>query len=110
VDLQISDAWQQAAADLGIRVVAPFALAKESGEIQWFEALISDFGGPNGTIVGNHDSGFHDIRERLGYYASNLYPSYRSYIREYFVDTLNDWGWFGADGEEPPWYTGEPWS
>jgi hypothetical protein len=110
VDLQISAAWQKAAADLGIRVVAPFALTTESGETKWFEAHISDFGGPNGTIVGKDDSGFDDTRKRLGYYASNLSGSYRRYVRDLFVDTLNDWGWFGEQDKEPPWYTGKPWS
>ena len=52
---------------------------------------------------------YHDIRSRLGYYGSNLFPPYRIYDRQLFVDTLNDWGWFGRPGEEPPWYTGKPW-
>lgn len=67
-----------------------------------------DFGGPKGTVVGNRDSGLGDIRKRLGYYASNLFPAYQTYARQYFIDTLNDWGWFGEPGKEPPRYTGKP--
>jgi hypothetical protein len=91
-------------------VVAPFGLQTESGETEWFEAHILDFGGPKEAVVANEDSGLDDIRKRLGYYASNLFPTYRTYVRQYFIDTLNDWGWFGEPGKEPPWYTGKPWS
>jgi hypothetical protein len=109
MDEQISDAWRQAVADLGIRVVSPFKLVSEGGEVELFEAHVLDFGGPSGTVVGSQDSGA-DIRKRLGYYASNLFPTYRTYARQHFIDTLNDWGWFGEPGKQPPWYTGKPWS
>jgi hypothetical protein len=110
MDGQISDAWRQAAADLGIRVEAPFALTKESGEPEWFEAHILDFGGPNGTVVASQDGESTGIRKRLGYFVSDLFPIYWTYERQHFIDTLNDWGWFGEKGQEPSWYTGEPWS
>lgn len=110
VDFQISDAWRQTATELGIRVVAPVELSTENGETEWFEAHILDFGGPKGTIVAKLDGGLDDIRTRLGYFPSNLSSTYRVYVREYFIDTLNDWGWFGELGNEPLWYTGKPWS
>lgn len=112
MDQQISCAWLQAAADLGIRVVAPFRLETEVGDIVEFEAHILDFGGPKGTVAGNQESEFGraELRSRQGYYASNLFPSYRIYDRQHFIDTLNDWGWFGESGKEPPWFTGKPWS
>jgi hypothetical protein len=109
MDAQIPEAWRQASADLGIRVASPFALMTESGETV-FEAHILDFGGPKGTVVATQDSGSDDTRNRLGYYPSNLFPTYRVYVRQYFIDTLNDWGWFGEKGKEPPWYTSKPWS
>jgi hypothetical protein len=74
MDVQISDAWRQAAADLGIRVVAPFRLETGNGETDLFEAHILDFGGQKGTVVGNQDSGLDDMRKQLGYYTSNLFP------------------------------------
>ena len=112
MDEGISDAWRQAAAELGIRVVAPFKLMLETDEAEWFEAHILDFGGPMGTVAGNQDSGYgpNEPRKRLGYYASNLHPPYRIYARQLFIDTLDDWGWFGEPGKEPPWYTGKLWS
>jgi hypothetical protein len=94
-DIEISNAWIQAAADLDIRVVAPFSLATIEGESILFEAHILDFGGAKGSIVGNQGSEFGGVRKASGYYYSNLYPGYRRYHRQLFIDTLNDWGWFG---------------
>ncbi len=110
VDALISDAWAEAARDLGIRVTAPFRLALENGEELWFEAHVADFGGPNGTVVGNKGNVLADVRKVKGFYASNVWPSYQAYSRELFVATLNDWGWFGEKGKQPSWYSGEPWS
>lgn len=110
MDPLISAAWKEAAADLGIEVVAPFALTAEGGTHLWFEAFIANFGSRNGTVAGNLNSGSHDARQRLGYYSSNLGPSYRTYDRQLFIDTLDDWGWFGDQEKKPAWYTGKPWS
>jgi hypothetical protein len=57
-DIEISNSWTQAAADLEIRVVAPFTLTTTNGEPILFEAPILDFGGPKGLIVGNQESEF----------------------------------------------------
>ena len=107
-DIEISNAWTEAAADLGIRVVAPFSLVADDQSVM-FEAHILDFGGPKGAVVGNHESDF-GVAKAFGYWSSNLYPSYRKYNRQLFIDTLNDWGWFGDGGAKPIWYTGKPWS
>jgi hypothetical protein len=52
-----------------------------------------------GTVVSNQDRRLDDLRKRLGYYASNLFPKYRVYARQYFIDALDDWGWFGEPGK-----------
>lgn len=36
--------------------------------------------------------------------------AYADYDREVFVDTLNDWGWFGDAQRAPAWFTGRPWT
>jgi hypothetical protein len=33
-----------------------------------------------------------------------LYEPYEAYNRALFVETLNDWGWFGPTGMAPDWY------
>jgi glycosidase len=111
IDEEIVRAWLEAAKDLGIRVVAPFVLRSSAGDTV-YEAHILDFGGPKGTLVGvlEDDPPWKDGRKMHGYYGSNLAPSYRHYERQYFIETLNDWQWFGDDDIRPPWYTGKPWS
>jgi hypothetical protein len=109
-DEAISQARQEALNDLRIRAVAPFEVSFE-GRKTLVEAFIPDFGGPNGAVALSNATSHH-IRSltTMGYFASILFPSYRTYSRERFVDTLNDWQWFGSPEGRPAWYTGKPWS
>jgi hypothetical protein len=111
LDEQISIAWVNAAADLGILVVAPCPVLVSTGEALLYEAHIANFGGPKGMVVGLFDRDhFGDIRSGYGYASSDLSADYRQYDRDLFIDTLNDWQWFGQGGEAPSWYTGKKWS
>jgi len=105
-------AWREAAIDLSIRVTVPFRLVRE-GEKADVIALVHDFGCPAGAIVATFD----DDREILakltspaGYFVSFVNPEcYSVYTRETFIDTLNDWQYFGPL-PLPSWYTGAPWT
>lgn len=110
IDEAISRAWLEAARDLGIRVTVPFKVQATDNEMVTYEAHVLDFGGPNGTVIGVLADKLHDYRFDRGYYCTNLANSYRLYERQYFIDTLNDWGWFGPPELQPAWYTGKPWS
>jgi hypothetical protein len=110
VDEVISQAWLEAARDLEIRVAAPFTVRVSEDELVTYEAHVLDFGGTKGAVVGVLDDRLHDCRATQGYYCSNLAPSYRRYVRQHFIDTLNDWGWFGPAELRPAWYTGKSWS
>lgn len=109
VDEAISQAWLDAAKDLGIRVAAPFTVQADEEPVT-YEAHVVDFGGPKGTVVGVLEEKLDDCRATQGFYRSNLSPSCRSYERQHFIFTLNDWGWYGPEGLRPAWYTGESWS
>ena len=109
IDKAISEAWLEAAVDLDIRATAPLGMECDGEVVQW-EAYIADFGGPAGTVVGSQNSTRRDKRLAKGNYASNLWPAYRTYSRKLFVDTLNDWQWFGDSGTQPSLYTAQPWS
>ena len=110
LDDEISKAWKVAGQDLGIRVTAPFVLNIEGNHMA-FEALVSDFGGRIGTVaVASETAHFRPVLEQLGYFVSQLFPTYRAYSREHFIATLDDWRWFGSPNEVPSWYTGKPWS
>jgi hypothetical protein len=109
-DRDISDAWNQAERDLGIRVTAPIAI-KVEGQDLTFEAHVADFGGPAGTIaVGQRTCQHRTALKKMGYFVSQLFPGYREHQGQRFIATLDDWRWFGQSGEETDWYTGKPWS
>ena len=110
VDEAISLSWLEAGADLSIRVQAPYAMEISPHELVLYEAHVQEFGGPRGTVVGVLGDRLDDCRVARGYYVSNLSTSYRKYDRARFIDTLNDWGWFGPAVLRPPWYTGKFWS
>ena len=99
IDNQISNAWVQAAADLRIRIIAPFTLVAGDDALN-FEAFVPDFGSTEGAVVMSELS-----QRKLDRWFSILYPTYRQYDRAHFIETLDDWGWFGA-GEPPVWYAG----
>ena len=110
---RIVEAWRAAAADLGIRVTAPFALpGPRGGAPVEFLALVHDFGAPAGALVcAAHDwDALESAGGACGYFVSGLYPdAYANYDRGQFIDTLEDWGWFGG-GPPPSWYAGvSPW-
>ncbi len=109
---EMMDAWRQAASDLGIRVVIPFTLTRQDGEVELYEGCAIDFGGPKGIIFGRIDDRENSRESRIeaGYCASDLSDRYRRYDRQLFVDTLNDWKWFGRENGQPGWYTGKNWS
>ncbi len=106
------DAWRQAELDLGIKIKTPFQLQLDSKNSMTVDILVENFGSNNGTIIlttENMDD--FNIPEKHGYYCSALNPrGYSKYDRENFIDTLNDWGYFGDESNKPDWYTGEPWT
>jgi hypothetical protein len=99
-------AWREAARDLGIRVVAPFPVRRADGSVIWAEAHIADFGSRKGAIA----LSFANPASTTDFdiWASRLYEPYRTYRRQLFIETLDDWAWYGA-GEPPDWYGGRPW-
>ncbi len=110
IDLRISNAWRIAADDLGIRVIAPFSFKITRGDMLLAEAHILDFGKQGGAIVLSESNRLDSEFRRLNCWCSVLSEHYHTYERKLFIETLNDWAWFGEKGEEPSWYTGTPWT
>ena len=105
---KIAAAWRIAAPDLGLEIIAPFTLCSQKGAAYRFIAWIGHFGGEQGTLICLPEQwdtqGFAAVAQAAGYYCSGLYPaSYAHYDREHFMDTLRDWGWFGAAQDRPAW-------
>jgi hypothetical protein len=111
-DRSIAGAWNAAALDLDIRVTAPAQL-KVGDRVEEVDAVIADFGSRGGTAaVRLHTltAEVQEIAEALGMFVSQLASeAYGEYDRSLFIDTLNDWGWFGAEGQAPTWLDPTPW-
>jgi hypothetical protein len=104
-------AWHEAAADLGIDIVAPFEIALDDGTREVFSVLVRPFGRRLGILV---DSSLTSsdrfwkrsaIADAAGYSYSQLSPEvYSTYTRSIFVKTLVDWGWAEPKAAPPEWY------
>jgi len=44
-------------------------------------------------------------QRKIAGWLSILFPVYRNYDRGRFIETLEDWGWFG-EGSPPDWFRG----
>lgn len=101
------NAWKQAAGDLHIRIETPFIIKSDNEEFS-YPILICDFGSKVGTIVNLIEDKIDlGVIKNYGYYCSSINSrSYSKYNRDLFIDTLNDWGFFGDDSNKPDWYTG----
>lgn len=105
-DIKLFEAWQITADDLKLSVSFPW----KQNEYE-LGILIRDFGSKKGTIVTglNTNLDFKKV-EKEGYYYSQLGQGYEKYEKSLYIDTLNDWGYFGDNENRPDWYNGKPWT
>jgi hypothetical protein len=110
IEAKVVAAWQDAARDLGIRFTSPFT-AQHGGAAISCLGLVHQFGRRIGTIISVLDEPSSETRYPADddFFPSRLSDSYARYDRQFFIDTLNDWQFFGADAEKPVWYTGKSW-
>lgn len=101
-------AWKEAALDLQLKIQLPFILKTADNKYIQLPLLVEHFGSKQGTLIFSSSREFKDFN-KMGYYCSALYPSYSIYNRILFIDTLNDWGYFGAPHQQPDWYNGQSW-
>jgi hypothetical protein len=102
-------AWQEAAKDLSIRFISPFRFRDPSGKEYACTGWLPDFGAPKGALIlSRQDSDEAELAgDAAGYYVSGLGPkNYETYDRALFMDTLNDWGWYGLPERAPAWFKG----
>jgi hypothetical protein len=111
VEAKVAAAWRAAAEDLGIQFTTPFAVERNGRQIETL-GLVHQFGRRIGTIISVIDEPSSLTKHPADddYYSSQLSDSYTRYERQFFIDTLNDWQFFGPDSRKPSWYTGKPWS
>jgi hypothetical protein len=111
IETKVVAAWKEAAADLGIQFTSPFVVTSPDGRSHEHLGLVHRFGRQEGTII----RVLHEPSEKSphpagdAYYFSILGSDYRRYERQLFIDTLDDWQFFGPAPERPAWYTGKVW-
>ena len=98
-------AWQEAAQNLGVEIVCPYALKLKSGEEVQADVLVKDFG-PMLVATEAAAETFRRLGDQIaaeGYGWSILCGDELTYDREHFIEILKDWGWTGAEDRRPPW-------
>jgi len=106
-DNALIKAWKFAAQELGLEIISPLKMNTENVEVN-YPVLIKNFGGKKGTIIARHAL-FMDspMSKHKDYYFSAVNADYYSeYNRENFIDTLEDWGYYGDKASKPEWYNG----
>ena len=112
-ETKVVAAWREAGAELGIRFTSPFTSITPGGQRQEYLGLVHQFGSKYGALVAvlNEPSENKALPAGDNYFWSVLSPvNYGQYDRQLFVDTPNDWQFFGSDLERPSWYSGKSWT
>jgi len=114
IESKVVEPWRQAAVDLGIRFSSPFTVVTRGGVSVGRIGFVHHFGRRIGTIISVLDQP-SSLAHLVGrwqdenYYISVLAESYGEYRRQAFIDTLDDWQFFGPDSERPAWHTDKYW-
>ena len=113
IESKVVGAWRQAADELGIKFSSPFTTTTPGGSFDCI-GFVHHFGRRIGTIISVLDqpssmAGLVGKWRSEDYFISVLGRGYSNYDRKHFVDTLDDWQYFGPDSERPEWYTGKCW-
>jgi hypothetical protein len=100
------NSWRDAANDLGIAITTPFTVELQDGSSIEVELLVHSFGRPAGTAILTTDEmgAWERFNDSLYYCSALNPPSYVPYNRTTYIETLQDWGWFGSATKVPDWY------
>ena len=113
----LRQSWQKASKELNIDII--FAADKRNGirPINYF-AFLPEFGSESGIYLGIYQKGSDSLDSELAEWCESenqrctfINPeSYKEFNRQFFIDTLLDWGFFGE--KLPSWTTKRyvPWS
>jgi hypothetical protein len=105
------DSWKTAAKDLNIKIQSPFYVLTKNEKKLKFDLFVENFGSQKGMIVMSISNmhGLKAVKENGFSFSALNFKRYSIYDRQLFIDTLNDWGYFGDLTKTPEWYTGQPW-
>jgi hypothetical protein len=110
----MSAAWREAAADLDIRVEAPYLGVDSNGLAIGCVAFVPDFASPGGMLVTSLSAPPDNTAPclQLSGAMCNVAlarDAFGRYERHEWIDLLESLRWYGA-GDPPSWYTAtSPW-
>ncbi len=101
-------AWLDAAKDLEIEFISPYAFIGSDGEKYQITGLLPQFGGSNGTLITSRkdsEEACFEASKLKGFHSTGLNPRYYDkYDREHVIAALKDWGW-NSKAPKPEWYS-----
>lgn len=109
IEVEVIQAWRDAAADLHFRFTSPFASKTAAGTDIVALGLAHHFGRRVGTLiqVGGEPSAEIEYIADEDYTWSCLGRTcYTRYECALWIEMLNDWQFYGPESERPSWYTG----
>jgi hypothetical protein len=105
---RVIEAWRTAARELSIEVVAPFTIQVDGRRHECL-AWIQYFGRARGMVIvgadqySNHPNVAKDAMHEGFYFSALGLQAYGRFDRDWFVETLSDWGFFGPEEHRPEW-------
>jgi len=110
---RIANAFVQAATHLKFEFQAGFAVTLNDGTVVRSLGRLPLFGSRCGALVFAEDAAPSSASLRaldeMGYFTSVLFPPYETFDAQHFSETLDDWGYYGAESDRPAWCTGQSW-
>jgi hypothetical protein len=107
LDEPLIKAWKIAADELGLDIITHLQMNSENGKVT-YPVLVKYFGGKKGTIIARHAL-FMDYpmpKHKDYHFSAVNADSYSKYNRKTFIETLEDWGYYGDEASKPEWYNG----
>lgn len=104
---KLINSWKIAHVELGIDIISPYVMNTKGGKVE-FPILVRRFGRKKGTLITTHaEFTDNDIPVDKDYYFSIVNEKeYSEYNKELFIETLEDWGYFGDENDKPDWFNG----
>jgi len=104
----LTDLWRKAADDLDLEIVAPYELVLSSGRKVRAALAIMHFGAEKGMLILTNLAYSQALVEELmeagfGFSVMSEPGPDVGYVRENYVEVLNDWGWSGSESDRPAW-------
>ena len=105
---KLIEIWKLAAQDLGFDIQTPFSIQLPSGTRINAPLLVRNFGAVNGMLIVTQSQDVWGSRSELtdqgyGFSVLSVPETNTVYIRNEYIEVLNDWGWSGPPKEKPSW-------